>query len=82
LEKTIKGWRKIQNGGKKSKSKSFFQTLRPKIFQKKLPKKIFQDGGYFQNGVCTFFLNENMSCDRYFRYIVVIFWLSHNFFDV
>jgi hypothetical protein len=23
---------------------------------KNLPKKIFQDGGYFQNGVCTFLL--------------------------
>jgi hypothetical protein len=28
----------------------------PKIYKKKLPKKIFQDGGYFQNGVFTFFL--------------------------
>jgi hypothetical protein len=25
---------------------------RPKIYQKKLPKEIFQDGGYFQIGVC------------------------------
>jgi hypothetical protein len=27
---------------------------RPKINQKKLPKKIFKDAGYFQNGVCFF----------------------------
>jgi hypothetical protein len=39
---------------KSEKSKSVVQ--KPKICQKKLPKKIFQDGGYFQNGVCTFFL--------------------------
>jgi hypothetical protein len=46
---------------------------------KKLPKKIFQDGGYFQNGVCTFFSYENMSCDRYFRSIELISGLSHYF---
>jgi hypothetical protein len=53
---------------------------RPKIYQKKLPKKIFQDGGYFQNGICTFFLYENMSCDRYFSSIELIFGLSQYFF--
>jgi hypothetical protein len=51
----------------------------PKIYQKKLPNKILQDGGYFQNGVCTFFLYENMSCDRYFRSMVLIFGLTHYF---
>jgi hypothetical protein len=44
-----------------------------------LPKKNFQHGGYFQNGVCTFFVYENMSCNRYFRSIVLIFGLSHYF---
>jgi hypothetical protein len=47
-----------------------------------LPKKFFQNGGYFQNGVCTFFLHENhenMSCDRFFKSIVLIFGLSHYF---
>jgi hypothetical protein len=39
---------------KSEKGKSAVQQ--PKIYQKKLQKKIFQDGGYFQNGVCTFFL--------------------------
>jgi hypothetical protein len=46
---------------------------------KKLPKIYFQDGGYFQNGVCTFFLYENMSCNRYFRSIVLIFGLLYYF---
>jgi hypothetical protein len=59
-------------------SKSNLVVQRPKINQTK-PKKIFQDGRYFQNGVCTFFLYENMSCDRYFRSIVLIFGLSHYF---
>jgi hypothetical protein len=36
-------------------SKSNLEVQRPKIYQKKLPKIIFQDGGYFQNGVCTLF---------------------------
>jgi hypothetical protein len=59
---------KIQNGGFFDddvifeKNLTFFHkgpTLkRPKIYQKFLPKKTFQDGGYFQNGVCTFFLCE------------------------
>jgi hypothetical protein len=40
---------------------------------KKLPKKTFQYGGYFHNGVCNFFLCENMSCDRYFCSIELIF---------
>jgi hypothetical protein len=39
---------------KSEKSKSVVQQS--KIYQKNLPKKFFQDGGYFQNGVCTFFL--------------------------
>jgi hypothetical protein len=52
---------------------------RPKIYQKNLPKKIFQDGGYFQNGVCTFSLCENMSCDRYLSSIELIFGLSQYF---
>jgi hypothetical protein len=39
---------------KSEKSNSVVQKL--KIYQKNLPKKIFQDGGYFHNGVCTFFL--------------------------
>jgi hypothetical protein len=38
---------------KSEKSKSVVQ--RPKIYQKNLPKQIFQDGGYFQNDVCSFF---------------------------
>jgi hypothetical protein len=33
-----------------------------------------------QDGVWTFFLYENMSCDRYIRSIVLIFGLSHYFF--
>jgi hypothetical protein len=37
----------------------FFSVQRPKIYQKKLPNKIFEDGGYFQNGVCTFFYRAN-----------------------
>jgi hypothetical protein len=49
------------------------------IQKKKLPKNFFQDGGYFQNGVCAFFLYENMTCDRYFRSIELIFGLSHYF---
>jgi hypothetical protein len=62
---------------KSEKSKSVVQ--RPKIYQKNLPKKVFQDGGYFQNGVCTFFLYENMSCDRYFSSIELVFGLSQYF---
>jgi hypothetical protein len=61
-------------------AKSNLVVQRPKIYQKNLPKKIFQDGGYFQNGVCTFLLYENMSCDRYFRSIMLIFRLLHFFF--
>jgi hypothetical protein len=60
-------------------SKSNLVAQRLQIYQKNLPKKIFPDGGYFQNGVCAFFLYENMSCDRYFRSIVLIFGLSHYF---
>jgi hypothetical protein len=60
-------------------SKSNLVVQRRKIYQKNLPKKILQDGGYFQNGVCTFFLYENMFSDRYFRSIVVIFGFSHYF---
>jgi hypothetical protein len=60
-------------------SKNNLVVQRPKIYQKNLPKKIFQDGGYFQKGVCTFFSYENMSCDRYFRSIELIFELSHYF---
>jgi hypothetical protein len=62
---------------KSSKSNSVVQI--PKIYQKKLPKKIFKDGGDLQDGVWTFFLYENMSCDRYFRSIVLIFGLYHYF---
>jgi hypothetical protein len=60
-------------------SKSNLIVQRPKIYQQYLPKKNFQDGGYFQNGICTFFLNENMSCDRYFSSIELFFGLSHYF---
>jgi hypothetical protein len=35
-------------------SKSNLVVQSPKVYQKKLPNKIFQYGGYFQNGVCTF----------------------------
>jgi hypothetical protein len=42
---------------------------------KNLPKNIFQDSGYFQNGVCTFFSYGG----RYFRFIELIFGLSHYF---
>jgi hypothetical protein len=55
--------------------KSNLVVQRPKILQKNLSKKFFQDGGCFQNGVFTFFLYENTSSDRYFRPIVLIFGL-------
>jgi hypothetical protein len=58
-------------------SKSNLVIQRPKIYLKKIPKKIFQDGEYFQNGICTFFSYENMSCDRYFRSVELIIELSH-----
>jgi hypothetical protein len=61
---------------KSSKSNSLEQIT--KIYQK-LPKKISKDGGDMQDGVWTFFLYENMSCDRYFRSFVLIFGLSHYF---
>jgi hypothetical protein len=56
-----------------------YKVQRPKIKQKKLLKEVFQYGGYFQNGVCTFFSYKNMSCDRCFSSIVLIFGLSHYF---
>jgi hypothetical protein len=37
-------------------SKSNIVYIDSRCTKKKLPKKIFQDGGYFQNGVCTFYL--------------------------
>jgi hypothetical protein len=54
----------VQNGLAHPPKLIFFKFS--KIYQKNMPKKIFQYGGYFQNGVCSLFLHENMSCDRYF----------------
>jgi hypothetical protein len=75
---------KIQNGGF-FEDDVIFQILKKQSYStkiqdipKKFAKKNFQDG-YFQNGVCTLFLCENMSCDRYFRSIVLIFGLSRYF---
>jgi hypothetical protein len=62
---------------KSEKGNSVVQS--PKIYQNNLPKKIFRDGGYFQNGVCTFILYENMSCDRYLSSIKLIFGLPQYF---
>jgi hypothetical protein len=60
-------------------SKSNPIVERPLIYQKKMPKKFFQDDEYFKNGVCTFFLYENMSCGRYFKSIGLFFGLSDYF---
>jgi hypothetical protein len=49
---------------KSEKSKSVVQ--RPKIYQKKLPEKIFQDGGYFQNGVILVLSNSFLGCVNIF----------------
>jgi hypothetical protein len=41
--------------------------------KKNLQKKKIQYGAYFQNGVCTVFLYENMSCDRHFGVVLIFF---------
>jgi hypothetical protein len=65
---------------------NFFQIFKsnyvvqiPKIYQKKLPKKISKDGVDMQDGVWTSFLNKINDSERFIQSIELIFELSFYF---
>jgi hypothetical protein len=60
-------------------SKNNLVVQRPKMYQKKICQIKFSKMADILKMAFALFLNENMSCDRYFRSIVLIFGLSHYF---
>jgi hypothetical protein len=46
------------------------------LSKQKFPRKKNQYGGDFQDCVCTFLLHENIFCERFIRYIKLIFGVS------